>query len=101
MWATEEDIKANLEERECALKFIAMKEIEIAAEVFQRFERSKELEHCVIYVLLPTRHGAVALGTIIYQAVTSASQKGILCCTLLSFDLDLSCSSSWQSSSED
>lgn len=37
MWATEEDIRASLEEREGALKFIAMEEIEIAAEAFNRF----------------------------------------------------------------
>jgi 8-oxo-dGTP pyrophosphatase MutT (NUDIX family) len=37
MWATEEDIRASLEEREGALKFIAMEEIEIAAEAFHRF----------------------------------------------------------------
>jgi 8-oxo-dGTP pyrophosphatase MutT (NUDIX family) len=35
MWATEEDIRAGLEEREGALKFIAMEEIEIAAEAFK------------------------------------------------------------------
>jgi 8-oxo-dGTP pyrophosphatase MutT (NUDIX family) len=40
MWATEEDIKASLEERRGALKFIAMEEIEIAAEAFKNFKNS-------------------------------------------------------------
>lgn len=37
-WAVEEDVRASLEEREGALKFIAMEEIEIAAEAFKRFK---------------------------------------------------------------
>jgi 8-oxo-dGTP pyrophosphatase MutT (NUDIX family) len=41
IWATEEDIKASLEEREGALKFIGMEEIEIAAEAFKRFSRRR------------------------------------------------------------
>lgn len=38
MWATEENIRASLEERDDAPKFIAMEEIEIAAEAFKRFK---------------------------------------------------------------
>jgi hypothetical protein len=37
MWATEEDVKASLEGRDGALKFIANEEIEIAAEAFKQF----------------------------------------------------------------
>lgn len=48
MWATEEDIKASLEEREGALKFIAMEEIEIAAEAFKRF-KSPDIEQWDIF----------------------------------------------------
>jgi 8-oxo-dGTP pyrophosphatase MutT (NUDIX family) len=37
MWATEAEIRASLEKREGAMEFIAMEEIEIAAEAFRMF----------------------------------------------------------------
>jgi 8-oxo-dGTP pyrophosphatase MutT (NUDIX family) len=40
MWATEDEIKASLEGREGSIKFIAVEEIEIAAEAFKRFKSS-------------------------------------------------------------
>jgi len=38
-WATEEDIKASLEERDGSIEFIAREEIEIAAEAFVSFRK--------------------------------------------------------------
>ena len=40
MWATERDIKASLNGEEGAMKFIAIEEIEIAAEAFKRFNQN-------------------------------------------------------------